>query len=417
MKAYPKSDLLDYSILKRVTYKLVEQQPQLDELMTAVSDSPIIGFDTEFVAEDSYRPDLCLLQVSTNNQIFLVDPKTVKLLDGFWELLIDPARRVIVHAGREETLFVYRATGKTMPGLFDIQLAVGILGGEYPASYGNLLNRVLGKVLDKGETRTDWRARPLSPSQLEYAALDVLHLPQLYKKLEQSLIDQERLGWFAEEMVRRQTALIESQQREAWHRIGGVQSMRGRQLAIVRALWKWRETRAETRNMPARRVLRDDLLLEIAKRAWTDPAKIATIRGLHHAGMQRLLPEMASCVTEGMDAPEPAWPGQRVSKRIRPPALLQQFLTAAMAYICRCHNIATAIVGTSDDVRDLIVYWMEDRQSQDPDDMPSLLLGWRGELVGHALHDIYTGRKALRVLDPTDDMPLGLCDTTEELPK
>lgn len=397
-----------------MNYKLVEQQHQLPELMTALSSASIIGFDTEFVAEDSFRPDLCLVQVSTDNEIFLIDPKAVKQLDEFWELLVDPARKVIVHAGREETLFVYRATGKTMPGLFDIQLAVGILGGEYPASYGNLLNRVLGKVLDKGETRTDWRARPLSASQLEYAALDVLHLPQLYRVLEQNLIDEQRLEWFDEEIIRRQTALIDTQLREAWHRIGGVQSMRGKQLAVVRALWQWREHRAEQRNMPARRVLRDDLLLEIAKRAWIDPVKIATIRGLHHPGMQRLLPELAACVTEGLASPEPQWPGQRVPKRARPPALLQQFLTAAMAYICRCHTIATAIVGTSDDVRDLIVYWI-DGGEDGGGETPSLLLGWRGELVGQPLHDIFTGRKALRVLDPLDDMPLGLCDTSDEI--
>ncbi len=403
---------LDFCILKRVNYKLVEQAHQLPELLAAVAACSVIGFDTEFVAEDSFRPDLCLLQVSTNYEIYLIDPKAVKQLDEFWSLLVDPARKVIVHAGREETLFVYRATGKTMPGLFDIQLALGILGGEYPASYGNLLNRVLGKVLEKGETRTDWRARPLSASQLEYAALDVLHLPQLYKVLEQMLIDENRLSWFEEEILRRQTALIETQQREAWHRIGGVQSMRGKQLAVVRALWRWREHRAEQRNMPARRVLRDDLLLEIAKRGWTDPAKIATIRGLHHPGMQRLLPEMAACVAEGLSAPEPTWPGQRISKRSRPPALLQQFLTAAMAYICRCNNIATAIVGTSDDVRDLIVFWLDGGTDNSPD-APNLLLGWRGDLVGQPLHDIFTGRKALRVMDPLDDMPLGLCDTSD----
>ncbi|MGN6546028.1 MAG: ribonuclease D [Aureliella sp.] len=401
-------------MLKRLNYKLIEQQQQLPELIAAVAASSVIGFDTEFVAEDSFRPDLCLIQISTANEIFLLDPKGVKELDEFWALLVDPARKVIVHAGREETLFVYRATGKTMPGLFDIQLAVGILGGEYPASYGNLLNRVLGKVLEKGETRTDWRARPLSEAQLEYAALDVLHLPQLYRVIEQNLIDKNRLDWFQEEIVRRQTALIETQQREAWHRIGGVQSMRGRQLAVVRALWQWREQRAEQRNMPARRVLRDDLLLEVAKRSWTDPAKIATIRGLHHPGMQRLLPEMAACVSEGLASPEPVWPGQRTSKRARPPALLQQFLTAAMAYICRCNNIATAIVGTSDDVRDLIVYWL-DGGEEGGGEVPSLLLGWRGDLVGHPLHDIFIGRKALRVIDPLDDMPLGLCDTSEQL--
>lgn len=396
------------SILKRVNYKLVEHADELPELIAAVSAARVVGFDTEFVAEDSYRPDLCLMQISTNDQIFLLDPKTVKQLDPIWELLIAPSRKVIVHAGREETLFVYRATGKTMPGLFDIQLALGILGGEYPASYGNLLNRVLGKVLDKGETRTDWRIRPLSSSQLDYAALDVQHLPQVFQVLEKDLVNKERLGWFEEEMVRRQRLLIETQNREAWHRIGGVQSMRGRQLAVVRSLWRWRETRAEQRNMPARRVLRDDLLIEIAKRGWTDPIKIATIRGLHHSGMQRLLPELAACVAQGQESPEPPWPGQRLSKRARPPALLQQFLTAAMAYICRCHHIATAIVGTSDDVRDLIVYWLDGDEGES---LPSLLLGWRGDLVGQPLHDIFTGRKALRVIDPLDDMPLGLCDT------
>jgi ribonuclease D len=396
-----------------VKYKLVEKERQLPELLTAVAAAPVIGFDTEFVAEDCYRPDLCLLQVSTESEIFLVDPKGFRDLGPFWELLVDGSRRVIVHAGREETLFVYRATGQMMPTLFDIQLAVGILGGEYPASYGNLLGRILGKMLEKGETRTDWRVRPLSPAQLEYAALDVQHLPQLFEVIRKDLIKAQRLEWFEEEVQRRQQALIEIQQREAWHRIGGVQSMRGKQLGVVQALWRWREQRAEQRNLPARRVLRDDLLLELAKRGWTDVNRIASIRGLHHPGMQRILPEIAACIADGLANPEPAWPGQRNSKRPRPPALLQQFLTAAMAYICRCNNIATAIVGTSDDVRDLIVYWLEGGPESGLE-TPNLLEGWRGDLVGHKLHDIFTGRKALRVIDPLDDMPLGLCDTDTE---
>ncbi|MFO1064537.1 MAG: HRDC domain-containing protein [Pirellulales bacterium] len=393
----------------RVPYKLVEHDRQLPELLSAVAASNLVGFDTEFVAEDCFRPDLCLVQVSTQEDLFLIDPKGVKHLDPFWELLVDPSRRVIVHAGREEILFVYRATGKIMTSLFDIQLAMGILGGEYPASYANLLSRVLGKTLDKGETRTDWRLRPLSASQLEYAALDVLHLPKLFEVIRQDLIKAARLEWFEEEVMRRQVQLIENQQREAWHRIGGVQSMRGKQLGVVRALWRWARDSCRTKEHAARRVLRDDLLLEVAKRGWTDPARIATIRGLHHPGMQRLLPEIAACISEGLSAPEPPWPGQRSGKRARPPALLQQFLTAAMAYICRCNNIATAIVGTSDDVRDLIVYWLEGGPESGLD-VPSLLLGWRGDLVGRTLLEIFKGEKALRVIDPLDDMPLGLCD-------
>lgn len=371
----------------------------------------LVGMDTEFVAEDCFRPDLCLLQISTRTAVYIVDPRAIGDLGSIWELLVDGKRTVVVHAGREEILFAYRATGKPLPLLFDVQVALGLLGGEFPASYGKLLQRTLGAQVPKGETRTDWRKRPLSSAQLEYAALDVLHLPQLFDALSQELRELGRLDWLSDELQRRQTNLLETQLQAGWHRMSGVQSLQGRQLGIVRELWKWRDQRAEQKNLPARRVLRDDLIIELAKRSSADVKKIAHIRGLHHAGFQRFIPEIAECVERGLTLDPPSAPWQGHGKRLRPPALLQQFLTAAMSYLCRTHNISPTIVGTSDDVGRLAAYWLSGRELAESDpDYPHLLRGWRAKLVGEPLYHIFLGKLALRVQDPEDEMPLSLCD-------
>ncbi len=394
-------------------FKLITEDHQLDAVAKAVEESDVIGMDTEFVAEDCYQPDLCLLQISTRSDVYIVDPKSLSSILPLWELMVDGQRTVIVHSGREEMLFAYRATDRPISKLFDIQVASGLLGGEYPASYGKLLQRLLGETAPKGETRTDWRKRPLSTAQLDYAALDVQHLPQLYDLLTEQLNATGRLQWLTDELDRRQTNLLRTQQQEGWSRLAGVQSLHAKQLGIVQALWRWRDERAQQKNIPARRVLRDDLIVELARRGVADQRRIAQIRGLHHTGFQRFLPEIAECIATGAKPPFPEAPWSRHNKKPRPPVLLQQFMTAAMSYYCRNESIAPAIVGTSDDVGRLIAYWLHgENADEDSEQFPNLLRGWRRTLVGDPLHDIFSGKKAMHVVDPNDDMPLGLCDAT-----
>ena len=300
-------------------YTLIDTEAQVPSLLEAVKNANLVGMDTEFVAEDCYRPDLCLLQISTRDDVFIVDPKGIADVRPVWELLVEPDRKVVVHAGREEILFAYRATGKSIPQLFDVQVAVGLLGGEYPASYGKLLQRVLGENVTKGETRTDWRKRPLSRAQLEYAALDVQHLPELLDRLTEQLAACGRVEWLHDELQRKQRALLTTEDDEGWYRMSGIQSLRGHQLAIVRELWLWRDDRASSRNMPARRVLRDDLIVELARRRSADEGKIANIRGLHHQGFQRFIPEIAECIARGLEAEVPEAPWVRSSNELLVP--------------------------------------------------------------------------------------------------
>lgn len=394
-----------------MNYKLIETDDHLPALFEAMSRANILGLDTEFVAEDCYRPELCLIQISTPDEVFVVDPQRITSVNTIWERLLDPKHVVVVHAGREEFLFGYRALGRPCSQMFDVQIALGMLGGEYPASYGKLLQKVLGVNASKGETRTDWRKRPLTAAQLDYAALDVLHLPQIYEKLSAELKAVGRTQWLTDEIEQRQQSLIKSELSEGWWRLSGVQTLYGKQLGVVRELWNWRNQRAIYKNMPARRVLRDDLIIELAKRGSPDHKRIAHIRGLHHPGFQRFIPEIAECIARGLQGEPPVAPWVTASKLPRPPALLQQFLAAATAYICRSHNISPAIVATTEDVGRLASYWLS-KTELDPSDseFPDLLRGWRAEMVGKPLFEIYCGKKTLWVQRPDDEMPLAMCD-------
>src|SRR5438552_3157740 len=122
----------------------------------------ILGLDTEFVGEDTYHPRLCLVQIATSDRLILVDPLTVGPLDAFWQLVMDPAVQVVVHAGREEVRLCRLWGGRPPGNLFDLQLAAGLVGLAYPLGHGALVNQVVGVQLAKAETLTEWRDRPLT---------------------------------------------------------------------------------------------------------------------------------------------------------------------------------------------------------------------------------------------------------------
>ena len=151
---------------------MIQTSEHLQKYLTAHSLCPLVGFDTEFVSEDTYQPELSLIQINADNEIALIDPYAIEDLTPFWNWLIDDLRTVVVHACREELRFIFNATGKAPRDLFDIQIAAGFLGMEYPASYGNLVNRLSGVSLQKGETRTNWRHRPLTEGQ----CLSLIHI-------------------------------------------------------------------------------------------------------------------------------------------------------------------------------------------------------------------------------------------------
>jgi ribonuclease D len=382
----------------------ITRQRDLEALCERLQTASILGFDTEFVSEDTFHPELCLIQVVTPDELAVIDPQTVDVR-LFWQAVADGERTTIVHAGREELSFMLRAVGAGPQRLFDVQLAAAFCAAEYPASYGAVVGRFLGRQPMKGEQRTDWRRRPLTDAQIDYALEDVRYLLPLYERLTDTLTRRNRLAWLDEEIDHWQQEVAAAQDRKDWRRVSGVGTLNARSLAIVRELWMWRQNEARRLNQPPKRLLRDDLLVEIAKRKIDKPDQILAIRGLQRGDLRRKARELADCVRRGMAAPLER--GER-SPQGEPPSqlnLLGQFLTPALTSICRRAEVAASMVGAASDVRELIAY-RYGFGGADPNETPALLRGWRAELVGNLLDDLLAGKKSIRIADPSHEDPL-----------
>jgi ribonuclease D len=388
-----------------VRYDYIISDQQLREYCNAVASAPIVAFDTEFVSEDSYLPELCLIQLAADCRLAIVDPYEVQDLGPLWDLLTEGDRETLVHAGREEFRFFLRHAGARPAEWFDVQIAAGLIGLEYPASYGTLSSKLLGKTIDKHETRTDWRRRPLTERQLEYALLDVADLPAIREVLYRRLDHLGRLEWLKSELAEWQDDLEEVESGEKWQRLGGIAGLTPRALAIVRELYQWRDAEAQRRDQPTRRILRDDLLIELAKRQTSDPKRIRAVRGMERGDMQRHLPQLAQCVERALGLKESELP--RLPRKTSRPQLnlLGQFLSTALGSICRSAQVAPSLTGTAQDVRDLIAYRLK-LGGFAPGEVPLLARGWRTEVVGQVIDDLLAGELAIRIGDPLADEPL-----------
>lgn len=378
---------------------------QLGRLVDRLATQPFLAFDTEFVSEHTYRSQLCLIQVAAPGVLAVIDTLTVTELDPFWRLLTDEARTTIVHAGREEMGFILQAIGERPANLFDVQLAAGLVDHDYPAGYAALVRRLLNVQTNKGETRTDWRRRPLSDAQLDYALDDVRYLERMWRKLQTKLEATGRTAWMEAEMATWQDDVAESFTRKRWRRVSGLSGLSRRELAVARELWHWRDSVAEQRDMPPKRVLRDDLLVELCKRRSADPQQISAIRGMQRSDLRHILPGLADAIERGLSLPDDECPGGE--KHRAPPshvAVLGQFMATAVAGMCRQMKIAPALVGTASDMRDLLAWKLGFGEEGEPS--PLLATGWRREVVGELIDDLLSGKAALRVGDLTSSDPL-----------
>jgi ribonuclease D len=387
-----------------VKHELVTTDAQIADLCTYLATARQIAFDTEFVSEDSFRPELCLIQVAADGRLAVIDPLKVRDLTPFWTALATGDHETVVHAGRQEVEFSLRAVGRPPQRLFDVQIAAGMIGLEYPANYGTLVAKILGQTPDKGETRTDWRRRPLSDRQIAYALADVHHLAQLRDKLGQRLQRLERSEWFASEMADWVAEVEAASGRERWRKVSGSSGLPPRGLAIVRELWAWRDSEAERRDCPVRRVLRDDLIVELARRRSVDPKQIRAIRGMERSDLARSIPDVAAAIGRALALPDSACPRIVRTDTNSQLSLLGQFLSAALASICRAAEVAPSIVGTAADVRELIAFMLGGARGEPP----LLARGWRAQVVGQVLEDLLRGRLALRIQNPQSDHPLAI---------
>ncbi len=412
-------------------YLDITTDDQLREYCKNISRAKTIAFDTEFVSEHSYRPVLCLIQVAADGELAVIDPMTIGDVTPFWEAVVAPGHETIVHAGRGEIEFCIRAVGRRPARLFDVQIAAALAGAEYPAGLGSLISKFLDRRPSKHETRTDWRRRPLSKRQIEYALDDARCLQPIRDTIHAKLADLGRLDWLTDEMDSWLDELDRSLSKERWRRVSGNAGLDTRGLAIVRELYHWRESEAERRDRPARRVLRDDLIVELARRGSSDLKRIRAVRGLERGDLQRRLEEIAAAVQRGLDVPEAECPPRPTRERGPELSVLGQFLFSALGSLCREAHLAPNLVGTPGDIRQWMAYRTRKKGtgpicattnaarrcppagrsgkldlspfSAPP---PKLARGWRAEFVGRLFDDLLAGKTSIRVGNADLEHPL-----------
>ena len=269
---------------------------------------PFVAVDTEFMRVDTFYPIAGLLQVCEGERAYLIDPLLIDDWTPFAELLQDPAVVKVLHACSEDLEVFLRLTGSLPSPLFDTQLAAGYLNLGFSMGYSRLVQAVLDIELPKGETRSDWLQRPLSETQVSYAAEDVLHLAEVYGRLQQQL-SVEKYAWVLEDGAE----LVANLGREiapelAYREAKLAWKLSPQQLAVLRELCAWREREARARNQPRNRIIREHSLWPLARTQPDNLVTLARIEDMHPKTVRQDGETLLRLIKQAAATPQDEWP-------------------------------------------------------------------------------------------------------------
>jgi ribonuclease D len=384
---------------------MIDTPQQLVSCCSQLAESPVLGFDTEFVGEQTYQPKLCLIQVATAKHLFLIDPLGVGPLDSFWRIITDPKHLVVVHAGRQDVHLCRLWAGQPPGRIFDLQIAAGLVGPVYPIGHGTLVAKELGIQIPKGETLTEWGDRPLTSKQIRYAYEDVKYLLVLMEILAERLHQRGRTAWAEEEFqLLKNDVRSEEAAREKWNKLRGLGGLDRRTLAVVRALYNWREDAAAAHNRPPRTFLRDDLIVEIARRMPSLDRDLSSVRGVG----KKFVPAILQAIEDARQLPMERCPPfvEREQEQPQVP-LIGSILVAVLGNYCYRAQLAVGLAANQEDLRTLVRSRLTGKPL--PDRCP-LSRGWRRDHILPELEAVLEGRRTLRITDITSEAPLAIVE-------
>jgi ribonuclease D len=350
------------------------------------------GLDTEFVGERTYVPQLELIQVASAERTVLIDCRAVGALDPFFELLFDAGVEKVLHAGQQDLELFGSLTGRVPSPVVDTQIASAMAGYGAQVGYAQLVERLLGVAVEKSETLTDWSRRPLTAAQIDYALDDVRYVLPLYERLRERLTELHRWEWLREECRRleQSTRLGPVDPSEAYLRVRGRGSLRAKGLAVLRELAAWREEAARERNKPRANIVRDEALVEIARKAPTSVAALQGLRAVRTREVDRHAAVVVERVARALDQPKDQWPQPAPAHAATPSAGLVELLQTVLRLRAEEASIAPSLVATQADLQQLV----QQRDSGRNAPLP-ILQGWRRTIAGKDLLALLEGRASV----------------------
>lgn len=371
----------------------IANQESLEAFVARARSSSVLAIDTEFLREKTYRAKLCLLQMATDTEVAIVDPFAVDDLHVIVELLVDDAIVKLFHAGSQDLEIIYHDLGVVPHPLFDTQVAAALLGQTQQVGYGALVHALCGVSLKKTDSFTDWSQRPLSDSQLEYAADDVIYLPQLYAIMTEKLSALGRLGWLDpdfEDMQDPSHYVQDPDQR--FHRLRRVNQLSGRHLAQAKAVAAWRERQAAKRDIPRKWVLSDEQVVEICKRDVKSIDDLFMVRGVRNHLSTRDARALLGCIKEAQALPPEQWPKlTRPGRSERNVDAEVDLMNALVRLRAKENGIAMQTLASHDELC---------KVARGHTEGAAVLKGWRREIVGEELLELLEGKLSLRLDGP-----------------
>ena len=366
---------------------LINTDAALHDFCQKIQHCQWLTVDTEFLREKTYYPRLCLIQIASADHIACIDPLAIDDLSPLMSVLYQPDMTLVFHAARQDLELLYQQQGALPATVFDTQIAATLLGYGEQIGYGQLVQQCLGIQLDKAYARTDWSQRPLDKAQLSYAADDVRYLRDVYSYLLAQLHQYQRQHWLADEFaqlvnIKHYTAAPH----EAWRKVKGMGKLKGQALAILQQLAAWREQHAMTTNRPKRWLLKDEVLLDLARIAPTQLTAMTKIRGIEKGTLNRHGQTLLTLIQQAKASPPTDWPKIKQTKALnaRQDAVIDIMLTLVKHY-CIQHHVSPNAVTSRKELEKFLLN----------DDSTRLSQGWRHELVGQHLTAFLDGQLTL----------------------
>lgn len=373
-------------------HELITTTGALADLCERLAKSEFVTVDTEFMRENTYWPELCLVQIANTEEAAAIDPMAHGIdLSPLLDLMCDNEEVLkIFHAGGQDVEIIYNLTGKTPHPIFDTQIAAMAISQSEQIGYANLVESWLGITVDKGARFTDWGRRPLTDRQIEYAIGDVTHLSKIFPRMLKKLIKTGRGMWLNAEMEKlADPGNYANKPDEAWQRIRAP-SRNAVVLGRLKALAAWREGEAQHKNIPRGRIMRDETLADLASHPPKNQADLVKVRGLSTAWKDNDIGKRLMKVLEkaeplsGDEMPDKPKRGAPLGKE---GALVADLLKLLLKIRSREIDVASRLLTRSDEMEALAAGVRK---------LP-VLEGWRYEVFGRDALDLVEGKLAFAV--------------------
>jgi len=349
-----------------------------------------VTVDTEFLRETTFWPKLCVIQLASDDEAMAVDALAEGLdLTPVFDLMANPAIVKVFHAARQDIEIVWNLAKMVPAPLFDTQVAAMVCGFGDQVSYGELVQAVCKIPVDKSSRFTDWTRRPLSEAQITYALADVTHLRDVYRWLSARLEKTGRTSWLADEMQTLTSASTYEQHPDnAWERLRN-RARKPRDLAVLMEIAAWREREAQSRDVPRSRVLKDDIMIEIALAAPRTADLLGQLRSFPR-GMERARTgvDILAAIERGLARDPKTLPRIERERRSNGGGATVELLKVLLRQVSERHGVAAKMIATVDDLEAIA---SDDRAKV------AAMSGWRRELFGAKALELKQGRLALTV--------------------